>query len=291
MPRPGRDGRGLRPYNSGPHGLLLNYNTLLLGLYPGKAANEPVTLAAEPALAGIDIDNRILTSDAPCGTWYGDLQASIEGGRRLVLSGSLPAACGPRTWSAAPLPPAAYGAALVSTLWSEVGGRLGGTIRDGQTPTDAQELFSDDSPALADVVRDMNKWSSNVIARQLLASLAATHPSLAPETSDMVAEGARIALESLARVGLDTRALQTLLRAVDTEQLVPALRAAPPALRDQLLSAMPQRAAEALRDEVDSRGPVKLDEAATAQKAIAAAARRLAAEGTISLPGKGPAYV
>ena len=123
------DGRGLRPYNSGPHGLLLNYNTLLLGLYPGKAANEPVTLAAEPALAGIDIDNRILTSDAPCGTWYGDLQASIEGGRRLVLSGSLPAACGPRTWSAAPLPPAAYGAALVSTLWSEVGGRLRGTVR------------------------------------------------------------------------------------------------------------------------------------------------------------------
>lgn len=90
---------------------------------------------------------------------------------------------------------------------------------------------------------------------------------------------------------LDTRALQTLLRAVDTEQLIPALRAAPPALRDQLLSAMPQRAAEALRDEVDSRGPVKLDEAATAQKAIAAAARRLAAEGAISLPGKGPAYV
>lgn len=59
------DGRGLRPYNSGPHGLLLHYNTLLLGLYPGKAANEPVTLVAEPPLAGIVIDNRILTSNAP----------------------------------------------------------------------------------------------------------------------------------------------------------------------------------------------------------------------------------
>ena len=34
---------------AGPHGLLLNYNTLLLGLYPGKTANEPVTLAAEVA--------------------------------------------------------------------------------------------------------------------------------------------------------------------------------------------------------------------------------------------------
>ncbi|TPE60148.1 flagellar motor switch protein FliG [Sandaracinobacter neustonicus] len=90
---------------------------------------------------------------------------------------------------------------------------------------------------------------------------------------------------------LDSRALQTLLRGLDADMLVPALRAAPAPLRALLLGAMPQRAAEALNDEIDNRGPVKIDEAATAQKAIAAAARKLAAEGTISLPGKGPAYV
>ena len=69
-----------------------------------------------------------------------------------------------------------FGAALVSTLWSEVGGRLGGTVRAGHAPAHAQELFSDDSPSLADVVRDMNKWSSNVIARQLLATLGSALP-------------------------------------------------------------------------------------------------------------------
>lgn len=90
---------------------------------------------------------------------------------------------------------------------------------------------------------------------------------------------------------LDTRALQNLMRSLEAELLVPALRAATVELRDQLLAAMPQRASEALRDEIDNRGPVKIDEATTAQKEIAAAARRLAAEGTISLPGKGPAYV
>ena len=201
------DGRGLRPYNSGPHGLLLNYNTLLLGLYPGKAANEPVTLAAEPPLADVVIDNRILTSDAPCGTWYADLQASIDGGRRLVLSGSLPAACGPRTWSAAPLPPDEFGAALVGTLWSEVGGRLGGTVRAGTAPADAHELFADDSPALAEVVREMNKWSSNVIARQLLATLGTGLPAGAPPMADMVAGGARTAGEQLAAAGIGTEGL------------------------------------------------------------------------------------
>lgn len=199
------DGRGLRPYNSGPHGLLLNYNTLLLGLYPGKTANAPVTLAAEPPLAGIEIDNRILTSDAPCGTWYRDLQASIEGGRRLVLSGSLPAACGPRTWSAAPLPPTEFGSALVATLWSEVGGRIGGSVREGTTPVEAEELFGDESPALAEVVREMNKWSSNVIARQLLATLG--NSPLTRAGGDMVAGGARIANETLVSAGIDTTGL------------------------------------------------------------------------------------
>ena len=201
------DGRGLRPYNSGPHGLLLNYNTLLLGLYPGKAPNEPVTLAAEPPLADIVIDNRILTSDAPCGTWYRDLQASIEGGRRLVLSGSLPAACGPRTWSAAPLPPAVFGAALVGMLWSEVGGRLGGTVREGPTPPNATELFSDDSAPLAEVVRDMNKWSSNVIARQLLATLGMVAAPAQADARDMVASGARVASEVLSAAHIDTTGL------------------------------------------------------------------------------------
>lgn len=90
---------------------------------------------------------------------------------------------------------------------------------------------------------------------------------------------------------LDARALQNLLRTVDAELLIPALRAAQPDLRERLLGAMPQRAAEALRDEISNRGPVKLDEAASAQKAIAAAARKLAADGTITLPGKGADYV
>ncbi len=113
--------------------------------------------------------------------------------------------------------------------------------------------------------------------------------------SDADPDAAEILAETLFTfadlAALDIRALQTLLRTLDAELLIPALRAAPDGLRDKLLAAMPQRAAEALRDEMDSRGPVKIDEAATAQKGIAAAARRLAAEGTISLPGKGQAYV
>jgi flagellar motor switch protein FliG len=117
-----------------------------------------------------------------------------------------------------------------------------------------------------------------------LTALSAVDPGAAELLSETL-----FTFADLAR--LDARALQNLMRTLDADLLIPALRAAPTALREKLLAAMPGRAAEALKDEVDNRGPFKIEEADAAQKAIAAAARKLAADGTISLPGKGPAYV
>jgi flagellar motor switch protein FliG len=109
-----------------------------------------------------------------------------------------------------------------------------------------------------------------------------------PDAADVLAE-TLFTFEDLAR--LDEKALQTIIRNVEADILVPALRAAEPELKTRILQAMPQRAAQALEDEIDNRGPVKVEEAEVSKKAVAAAARRLAAEGVISLPGKGPAYV
>lgn len=111
---------------------------------------------------------------------------------------------------------------------------------------------------------------------------------VSPEAAELLSE-TLFTFADLARV--DARGLQTVMRSVEADLLVPALRAASPDLRDQLLGAMPQRAAEAMRDEIDNRGPVRMDEATTAQKGIAAIARKLAADGEITLPGQGPAYV
>lgn len=200
------DGRALRPYNSGAHGLLMHFNTLQLRLVPAAAAGQPVGLAPYPTLSGIEIDNRITTAPGPCGLWYGQLDAALEAGPagpRLVLSGSLPASCGQRDWAAAPLSPEAYGRALVAALWSELGGRLEGTVRSGVTPDDAATLLTETSPPLAEVVREMNKWSSNVIARQLLATLGRESGA----SLDMVAGGAEAVRTQLAANGISTAGL------------------------------------------------------------------------------------
>ncbi|AWI78531.1 D-alanyl-D-alanine carboxypeptidase/D-alanyl-D-alanine-endopeptidase [Parazoarcus communis] len=198
------DGRGLRPYNSGPYGLLLHFNTLQLALFPGNGPNDAVTVASEPPLNGVVIDNRLQTSGASCGVWYRDLEARVEPGPRLVLSGSLPASCGPRNWSAAPLPPEDFSTATIAGLWKEVGGQLQGQVRSGTAPREARPQLVDDSPALAEIVRDMNKWSSNVIARQLLANLGSTN---ADGVADMVAAGAQVATAQLAAAGVQTAGL------------------------------------------------------------------------------------
>lgn len=200
------DNRPLRPYNSGPNGLLLNFNTVQLHLAPGLAAGAPIAVAAVPALDGLIIDNRFTTTAGRCGTWFRELDATLAvtpNGPQLTLTGSMPADCGPRDWSVAPLASADFSAALVRWLWRESGGSLSGRVRWGTTPPNASLLFEHISPPAAEAVREMNKWSSNVIATQLLASLALEEPA----PLDMITAGARIAGDTLAAAGIPTQDL------------------------------------------------------------------------------------
>lgn len=86
-------------------------------------------------------------------------------------------------------------------------------------------------------------------------------------------------------VNLDDRAIQALLREVQTDSLVIALKGAEPQLRELVFKNMSSRAAEALREDLDSRGPVKVSEVDSEQKEILKTVRRLADEGQISLGG------
>jgi flagellar motor switch protein FliG len=91
---------------------------------------------------------------------------------------------------------------------------------------------------------------------------------------------------------LDDRAIQSLLREVQSESLIVALRGAPEALREKIFKNMSQRAAEMLRDDLEAKGPVRIVEVEAEQKAILVIVRRLAEEGTIAVGGKAEdAYV
>ncbi|TSE18598.1 Flagellar motor switch protein FliG [Tepidimonas alkaliphilus] len=86
---------------------------------------------------------------------------------------------------------------------------------------------------------------------------------------------------------LDNKALQMVLKEVSSDQLVVALKGASQELREKILSNMSSRAAEALKEDLESRGPVRLSEVEAQQKEILKIVRRLADEGQIVLGGGG----
>lgn len=90
---------------------------------------------------------------------------------------------------------------------------------------------------------------------------------------------------------LDDRGLQMLLREVAGDMLVVALKGADPALRERIFRNMSQRAAETLRDDLESKGPVRISEVEAQQKEILKIAKRLADEGQIALGGQADAFL
>ena len=91
---------------------------------------------------------------------------------------------------------------------------------------------------------------------------------------------------------LDDKAIQLLLREVQSESLIVALKGANEQLREKVFKNMSQRAGEMLREDLEAKGPVRVSEVETQQKEILKIMRRLADEGQIALGGKGDeAYV
>lgn len=91
---------------------------------------------------------------------------------------------------------------------------------------------------------------------------------------------------------IDDRGIQLILREVQSESLIVALKGASEELREKIFKNMSQRASEMMREDLESKGPVKLSEVEANQKEILKIVRRLADEGQITLGGKGEeAYV
>lgn len=86
---------------------------------------------------------------------------------------------------------------------------------------------------------------------------------------------------------VDDRGIQLLLREVQSDSLIVALKGSSPELREKVFKNMSQRAAEMLREDLESKGPVRLSEVEAEQKEILKVARRLAEEGQIQLGGGG----
>jgi len=176
------DDKPMRPYNIGPDALLVNFRALRFTL---SSDGRQVRVLAETPAEGLTIDNRVQVAKGDCSSDWKDALATRlipeNGGQRLEFTGSYSLLCGEKTLNLAPLEANAQVDGLFRALWKELGGSLGGKVRSGSLPANARLAAVQESPPLADVVRDINKYSNNVMARQLFLSLGNESGPATPE--------------------------------------------------------------------------------------------------------------
>ena len=165
------DGAPLKPYNAGPDALLLNYHAFALRLVPDQASGR-ARVSVEPPVAGLPVSGPALV-EGECGNWNAGLVPSLTD-QGIVIEGTYPYACGENVLYVHPyqMSRAAFFGAVFRRLWTEMGGTLGGQVRDGLLPADARLVGEWQSMPLTQVITDINKFSNNVMARQLLLTMA-----------------------------------------------------------------------------------------------------------------------
>jgi D-alanyl-D-alanine carboxypeptidase/D-alanyl-D-alanine-endopeptidase (penicillin-binding protein 4) len=166
----GFDGEPLRPYNASPDALLLGYKSFLLHFVP-DAANKVARVHAEPPLAGVQVQKTVALSGADCSDYRASLKADFQNPLRISFAGTYPLACADKVWPVAYADPPQFAARAIHGMWLQLGGQLSGGVRDGNMPASLKPLWMHESPSLAEVARDINKFSNNVMADQLFLTL------------------------------------------------------------------------------------------------------------------------
>ncbi|OJY55056.1 D-alanyl-D-alanine carboxypeptidase/D-alanyl-D-alanine-endopeptidase [Thiobacillus sp. 0-1251] len=196
------DGEPLALYNAVPGALVANFNATTLRLKPD---GNVIGIEPDVALPGVAIRSDIaLTESAACNGWKDALAPSIPDPERreLVVGGRYPRGCGEQALSLNLFEPAVTFDFLFRGLWAETGGTLGGQTVPGMAP-ETPPLLRFESLPLTDALIRLNKYSNNLMARNLFLTLG-TEAYGPPATPD---KGARAVREDLAQRGISTRKL------------------------------------------------------------------------------------
>ena len=176
------DGEPLRPYNAAPDALLINFKSVVMTFVPNPGAGV-ASVSFEPPLANVQMQASVPLAVgkgnaangatlADCGDYRSALAADFSDPFRISFKGSYPPGCGEKVWPVAYADPASYAERAVLGMWQEIGGKLGGRVKEGRAAVGVRPVFEVTSPTLADTIEGINKYSNNVMAQQLFLTLS-----------------------------------------------------------------------------------------------------------------------
>ena len=179
------DGEPQKPYNVGPDALLVNFKSVRFRFAPGPFSDLTL-VTVEPQLAPVAVGALPKLSAEACGDWRAASGATFIDQRARAsadFAGRYPAACGEREWWVSLLDHPSYVHAMFETYFRAAGGRFAGRWKPGVAPAGGEPFATLESPPLWDIVRDVNKMSNNVMARQIFLTMATTGTSLPATTA------------------------------------------------------------------------------------------------------------
>lgn len=190
--------RSQRAYDAKLGALSLNYNTMTVHARPADQVGMPLRVWLEPETSYVRIDNATKTTKKG--------KSSIAARRyetNIEVSGSLPSYAEEKTVLMNVEDPARYTIATFYTLLQKVGINVAGGIEMGSAPPNAIRLYRHSSPPLSMILKELNTYSNNLIAEQIIKTIAATKTDL-PGSH---AEGLRLVNEFLQQSGINTQGI------------------------------------------------------------------------------------
>ncbi len=165
------DGEPYKAYNVLPQALMAGFQVVNFRLLPDPE-RQTVKIVADPQSPRLKIVNRLKLNGGGCDAWSAKVSEDGDG-VSVSFDGGLSAACGERGTHLRVFSNTAHLDALFRQLWQEAGGSLSGKTRVGAVPDGAVLLAAAPSHPLAEIVRDINKFSNNTMARSLFLTLGA----------------------------------------------------------------------------------------------------------------------
>jgi D-alanyl-D-alanine carboxypeptidase/D-alanyl-D-alanine-endopeptidase (penicillin-binding protein 4) len=186
------------PYNVGPDPLLYAFKSLSFTLTPSR--DGKVAIDVLPELSQLQIENDLHARGGACtsvvdGVSTPKIEQRPDGIVDAVFQGNYPLRCGERMVNLAVLDHTSFFTGGFLALWRQAGGTFTGTTREGAVPVGARLVATHRGPELGDIVHDINKFSNNVMARNLFLTIGAVVKS-PPGTPEKSADAIREFLHS-----------------------------------------------------------------------------------------------
>ncbi|MGK7346384.1 MAG: D-alanyl-D-alanine carboxypeptidase/D-alanyl-D-alanine endopeptidase [Candidatus Nitrospinota bacterium M3_3B_026] len=164
--------RTQRAYDAGLGALSVNFNTVAVKVYPGRREGAPLTAAVEPETPYVTIVNKGKTAGQ--GKPVSARRAPSGGRVKIVVTGVMSPGADGEVIYVNIADPARFAAETFRAALEREGIRVDGGVRIGQAPEGARLLYTHKSKPLAAILRELNHYSSNFVAEQIVKTIAAT---------------------------------------------------------------------------------------------------------------------